>query len=303
MPAKCSRQEVRLRRLDQDRENSSPIPGGSFGAPTRREARVHFHQRHHRTQASGRALALAKAEAERANLAKTKFLASASHDLRQPVQSLTLLLNMIGRQVGDKPTIAKAVDMATSAVESLNNLLNGILDISKLDAGAVSPELRNVNAGELVERLTGEYRPRATAAGLTLRCVANALWVRTDATLLERILRNLIENALRYTGKGGVVVGVRRRGETVRLDVVDTGIGIPADKRTEIFEEFRQLNNPAVDAKRGLGLGLAIVSRVAKLLGASVQVASNLGRGKPLFGRAAACTRRPRGHNRQTGSQ
>ena len=225
------------------------------------------------------ALAAAKAEAERANQAKSKFLAAASHDLRQPVQSLTLLLSMIRDQVADKPKTANKVDMAASAVDSLNDLLTGILDISKLDAGVITPELTSVDAGELVGRLALEYQSRAAAIGLALRCVAKPSWVHTDPALLERIVRNLIENALRYTSKGGILVGVRRRGERVQLDVIDTGIGIPADRQAEIFEEFRQLNNPARDASRGLGLGLAIVSRLAKLLGASVEVASRLEHG------------------------
>jgi PAS domain S-box-containing protein len=225
------------------------------------------------------ALALAKAEAERANIAKSKFLAAASHDLRQPVQSLTLLLSLIKGQVKDKPKTADAVDMAKSAVDSLNSLLTGILDISKLDAGVVAPDIASVNLGETIDRLAKEYAPRAMAQGLTLRHVTSALWARTDANLMDRILRNLIENALRYTEKGGILIGLRRRDDTVRLDVIDTGIGIPADKQAEIFEEFRQLDNPARDASRGLGLGLAIVSRLAHLLGAPVEVASRLGRG------------------------
>jgi PAS domain S-box-containing protein len=225
------------------------------------------------------ALALAKAEAERASVAKSKFLAAASHDLRQPVQSLTLLLNLIKGQVKDKPKTAGAVDMAKSAVDSLSGLLTGILDISKLDAGVVAPELASVNLGEIIDRLAKEYATRAAARGLTLRHVSPALRARTDAVLMERILRNLIENALRYTEKGSILIGLRLRGDKVRLDVVDTGIGIPADKQAEIFEEFRQLDNPARDASRGLGLGLAIVSRLAHLLGAPVEVASRVGRG------------------------
>jgi len=226
-----------------------------------------------------RALALAKAEAERANIAKSKFLAAASHDLRQPVQSLTLLLSLIKGQVKDKPKTADAVEMAKSAVNSLNGLLTGILDISKLDAGVVAPDIASVNLGETIDRLAKEYASRAAAEGLTLRHVSSALWARTDESLMDRIARNLIENALRYTKKGGILIGLRRRGDNVRFDVIDTGIGIPADKKKEIFEEFRQLDNPARDASRGLGLGLAIVSRLANLLGAPVEVASNLGQG------------------------
>jgi CheY-like chemotaxis protein len=139
--------------------------------------------------------------------------------------------------------------------------------------------MASVNLGENIERLAKEYAPRAAAQGLTFRHAPSALWARTDVSLTDRIARNLIENALRYTEKGGILIGLRRRGDKVRLDVIDTGIGIPADKQAEIFEEFRQLDNPARDASRGLGLGLAIVSRLAQLLGAPVEVASRLGRG------------------------
>ena len=141
----------------------------------------------------------AKDEAERANIAKSKFLAAASHDLRQPVQSLILLLSAIKGQVEDMPRTAKSVEMAKSAVDSLNRLLTGILDISKLDAGVVAPTIASVNIGELIDRLAKEYASRATAEGLTLRHVAPAIWATTDAALMDRIVRNLIENALRYT--------------------------------------------------------------------------------------------------------
>ena len=224
-------------------------------------------------------LALAKAAAERANLAKSKFLAAASHDLRQPVQSLTLLLSVIERQVADKPKAANLVNLASASLASLNGMLTGILDISRLDAGVVTPTLASVDLGELVDRLAGEYAERAAAAGLVLRHAPRRAWARTDSSLLERILRNLIENALRYTATGGVLIGVRQRRHCVRLDVIDTGIGIPADEQTEIFEEFRQLDNPARDSSKGLGLGLAIVSRLARLIGAEVEVSSRVDHG------------------------
>ena len=247
------------------------VPFGRYTATTFRDVT--------QSMQDAEALEQAKAEAERANFAKSKFLAAASHDLRQPVQSLTLLLSVIKVQVKEMPKTAGVVEKAKSAIDSLNGLLTGILDISKLDAGVVTPDLARVNLGEIIDRLVKEYAPRAAIEGLTLRHVPSALWARTDTVLMGRILRNLMENALRYTEKGGILIGLRLRGDKVRLDVIDTGIGIPADKQTEIFEEFRQLNNPARNASRGLGLGLAIVSRLARLLGTPVEVSSRVGHG------------------------
>jgi len=225
------------------------------------------------------ALSAAKAEAEEADQAKSKFLAAASHDLRQPVQSLTLLLAIIKRMAADAPRIVEIAGMAEGAVASLNSLLSSILDISKLDAGVVAPVIESVNLELLISQLESEYASRAAEAGLRLRVAPQALAARTDAALLGRILRNLLENALRYTSKGGIFIGLRHRGETVRIDVIDTGRGIPEDKQAEIFEEFRQLDNPARDSSQGLGLGLSIVSRLCKLLGTRVEVSSRLGRG------------------------
>jgi PAS domain S-box-containing protein len=225
------------------------------------------------------ALAAAKVEADRANRAKSKFLAAASHDLRQPVQSLLLLQSIAERQFAANPAGQKTVTMMKAAVQGLNGLLTGVLDLSRLDAGVVDAAMECVDLGALVCRLTTEYEPKAASAGLELRQVPRRSRVRTDPVLLERMLRNLIENALRYTAKGGVLIGVRRRGECVRIDVIDTGIGISADKHTEIFEEFHQLNNPGRDLGQGLGLGLAIVGRFANLLSAQIEVASKVGRG------------------------
>jgi two-component system, sensor histidine kinase and response regulator len=222
---------------------------------------------------------LAKAEAEKANRAKTNFLAAASHDLRQPVQSLTLLLSVIERQVTENPKAADLVGMAKSTMESLNGMLSGILEISRLDAGVISPVIACVDVGELIDKLAREYHHRAADCRLELRCAPLSLRVSTDVTLLERMLRNLIENALRYTERGGVLVGVRRRGQRVSIEVIDTGIGIPENRQDEIFEEFRQLGNPARDSRRGLGLGLSIVSRLGTLLDIEVQVKSTVGRG------------------------
>lgn len=243
---------------------------------------------------SRNALSAAKAEAERAAQAKSHFLATASHDLRQPAQSLVLLLSVLDRQVAGSPKAADTVKMMKIAVQGLQGLLSGVLDISRLDAGVVTPMPEIVDLDALLRRLGAEYAPSAAARGLEIRVVAWTAHVRADPNLLERALRNLIENALRYTLEGRVVLGLRHRGQCVRIDVIDTGIGIPSDKQSEIFEEFRQLNNPGRNLSSGLGLGLAIVQRLAKLLGADVEVASTVGRGSrfsvslPLVGRKIA---------------
>ncbi len=224
-------------------------------------------------------LLLARAEAERAGLAKAKFLAAASHDLRQPVQSLVMLLAALKRQTADQPDVAPTVSMMKSAIEGVKGLLSGILDISRLDAGVVAPAMSQVDVGDLIARLAKEYEPAAQAKGLRLRCAPRPLWAHSDRVLLERMIRNLVENALRYTAQGGVLIAARACGARVRIDVVDTGAGIPAEKQAEVFEEFHQLDNPGRDSNQGLGLGLAIVARLAKLLGVEVGLASRPGRG------------------------
>jgi PAS domain S-box-containing protein len=225
------------------------------------------------------ALREATLDAERANRAKSKFLASASHDLRQPVQSLVLLLALIERQVATNPKAVETVRMMKQALGGLNGLLTAILDISRLDAGVITPNIESVDLRAMLERLSSEYEAKAGDKGLELRVMPRPLHALADASLLERALRNLIENALRYTPSGGVLIGLRRRGSRVRIDVVDTGIGVPEEKQQEIFDEFIQLNNPGRDLAKGLGLGLAIVARLAALLDARVEVSSRVGRG------------------------
>lgn len=226
-----------------------------------------------------KALADAKARADRANLSKSKFLASASHDLRQPVQSLALLTSAMELHINNRTKATKTLDMMKAAVDGLTSLLTGILDLSSLDAGLVVPVREKVDVGEMVEHLTREYTPAATNRGLKLRSTPAPLWTWTDQHLLERIVRNLIENALRYTKTGSILISVGKRGEKLGIDVIDTGVGIPADKQSEIFEEFYQVDNPARESDRGMGLGLAIVSRLAKLLDADVEVDSTVGKG------------------------
>lgn len=211
---------------------------------------------------------------------KAKFFAAANHDLRQPVQSLFLFQATLSNLLpADHPAI-RPLSYAERSLQALQRLLDGLRDVSRLDAGAVVPVPANVAVDDVVLPLAEEYRLRAADQGIELRHVPCGLRAHTDPALLERILRNLVENALRYTPRGGrVLLGCRRHAGTVRLQVVDTGIGIPGDQLGVIFEEFQQLGNPARDSTLGLGLGLAIVRRACDLLDHDIDVASTVGRG------------------------
>jgi signal transduction histidine kinase/CheY-like chemotaxis protein len=224
------------------------------------------------------ALRAAKDEAERANVTKSKFLAAASHDLRQPVQSLLFFIHVLGERLAGHEAQA-LVGTMHQALDALKGLLDGILDLSKLDAGVIAPQVQSCPLGPLLERLEAEYAPRFAAKRLDLTMVPTSLGVDSDVTLLGRILGNLIENALKYTANGGVLVGCRRHGRTLRIEVWDTGIGIPPDRLEDIFDEFVQIGNPARDRTQGLGLGLAIVKRLARLLGHRLDVRSRPGHG------------------------
>ncbi len=225
-----------------------------------------------------RALREAKEQAERANLAKTRFLDAASHDLRQPAQSLALLTALLGQELQGHPAAA-IIEHLQASVDALAVLLDGILDVSRLDAGlvAAAPEVFSVQA--LLAPLSGEYGYRAREKGLRFAVVPSSLSVISDPALLARILRNLVENAVRYTPSGGVVVGCRRLGDVVEINVCDTGIGVASEELENVFEEFVQLGNPARDRRQGLGLGLAVVRRLSDLLGHEVKVRSTPGRG------------------------
>ncbi|HVE05867.1 MAG TPA: hybrid sensor histidine kinase/response regulator [Paraburkholderia sp.] len=216
----------------------------------------------------------ARREAEAANRAKSQFLAAASHDLRQPLHALGLFAAGLGSVVRE-PAALPIVGKINDCIETLEELFNKLLDISKLDAGVVQPVLSHFPIEAVFSRLRVEYEPLAMEKGVTLRIAASKAHAFSDAILLEQILRNLIANAIRYTPCGGrVLVGCRRRARKLRLQVWDTGIGIPTHQTERIFEEFYQLGNPERDRRKGLGLGLAIVKRTAKLLGAEVHVAS-----------------------------
>ncbi|HYD69904.1 hybrid sensor histidine kinase/response regulator [Azospirillum sp.] len=220
----------------------------------------------------------AKDRAERADQAKTKFLAAASHDLRQPLQSLFFFAHALSDKLQGHPTADLLASM-TESLDGLKTLLDSLLDVSKLDAGVVRPSVTEFALGPLLDRLANEYAPRAADAGLRLRFVPTRAWTRSDPALLERIVRNLIENAIRYTERGSILLGCRRAGGTLRIEVADTGIGIPESKHEEVFQEFTQLANPERDRRKGLGLGLAIVKRLAALLGHTVTLRSRPGVG------------------------
>ncbi|MCW2246360.1 PAS domain S-box-containing protein [Azospirillum fermentarium] len=225
----------------------------------------------------------AKEEAERAVLAKSRFLAAASHDLRQPLQSLMFFAAAAAEQLRGHGAYG-TLEAMQQALNAMKRLLDGLLDISRLDAGAVTPHPGDVALGPLLDRLRVEYGPQAERRGIRLRILPSSLVVHSDAALLERVLRNLLENALRYTTRGTILMGCRRRGDgTVRVMVCDTGIGIPPERQDEIFEEFTQLGNAERDREQGLGLGLAIVRRLCRLLGHRLGLSSQPGRGSVFF--------------------
>lgn len=219
-----------------------------------------------------------KKAAEEANVAKSRFLAVASHDLRQPLHALQLFVQAL--EDLQLPTHAQQiVGNVRRSVDSMEELFDALLDISRLDAGAVRARVVTIALAELFDRLCFEYEAVARQKGLMLTVMKTAVYVRSDPTLLARIVRNLVANAVRYTERGGVMIGCRRRGGQIRIEVWDTGPGIPPDKHAEVFQEFAQLGNPERDRRKGLGLGLAIVDRLAKLLGHSVELRSQVGRG------------------------
>jgi signal transduction histidine kinase len=215
---------------------------------------------------------------EAANLSKSRFIAAASHDLRQPLQALGLFVAQLRGRVsaGERERI---VDHVGTAVGEMNELFNALLDVSKLDAGVVAPSLSEFPISHLLQRLETTFTGAAHEQGLRLRVVSSGAWVRSDMILLERILLNVVSNAVRYTSHGGVVVGCRQRGGRLRIEVWDSGPGIPEDQRQKIFAEFYQLAKPGRNRGGAIGLGLAIVDRLCRLLDHPIELTSSLGRG------------------------
>lgn len=210
--------------------------------------------------------------------AKTRFLAAASHDLRQPLHAMGLFVSTLQDRALDTGT-RKLVQQLDASTDALRALLNSLLDISRLDAGVIHAKNQHCAMQDMFDRLAHDFYPVATEKKISLRFTTQPYWVNCDSSLLEQILRNLLSNALRYTHKGGVLAGFRRRGNTLRIEVWDTGIGIPANELKNIFQEFYQVENPERDRTQGLGLGLAIAQRTANLLGLHIEVNSSVGKG------------------------
>src|SRR5438270_5747891 len=222
-------------------------------------------------------LALAKSTAEDANISKTRFLAAASHDILQPLNAARLYATrLVERQNGGEDS--RLVENIDDSLEAIEEILGALLDISRLDAGAMTPSISSFKIGDLMRSLEIEFSPSARAKGLELIFVPCSLPVQSDRSLLRRLLQNFISNAIKYTPHGRVLVGCRRHGQSLRIGVYDTGVGIPVLKRGEIFKEFHRLEQGARIA-RGLGLGLSIVERLARVLNHGIALDSNPGGG------------------------
>lgn len=224
------------------------------------------------------ALKTAKQQAEEANAVKTRFLAAASHDLRQPLNSAVLFLESIeDAAVGEQ--YRSLLQRARVALSSLNNLLGTLLDIARLDSGGMQPQVADFPVAALLERIGPEFVGVAHSAGIELRFRPCTRWIRTDVHLLETVLRNFISNAIRYTPKGRVLVGCRRLRRGLMIGVYDSGVGIEASQLQSIFEPYYQVANQRRRSNGGIGLGLSIVSRIADLLRLKLMVRSVPGKG------------------------
>jgi PAS domain S-box-containing protein len=217
--------------------------------------------------------------ADRANQAKSRFLATASHDLRQPLQTLALL-NGILRRVVHEPSALEALAQQEQAIGAMTRLLSALLDISKLESGAIKPELVDFRIGTLFEGLRREFSSIAASKSLELQVSSCEESVHSDPALVEQIMKNLVSNAIKYTPPGGrVLLRAARELDAVRVDVVDTGIGIAADQIDYIYDEFYQVGVPANSSREGYGLGLSIVQRLVRLLDLRLEVSSQVGKG------------------------
>jgi two-component system, chemotaxis family, CheB/CheR fusion protein len=220
----------------------------------------------------------ARLQAESANLGKSRFLAAASHDLRQPLQTLGFLQELLAMKIKDTEQL-RLVALCEESLAAMSGMLNTLLDINQLEAGVIRPNLTNFPVSQLLDHLKSEFAYHTQTHGLGWRVLPCRFAVRSDFRLLEQMIRNLLSNAVKYTKKGRILLGCRRHGDRLRIEVWDTGLGIPEGQLRAIFQEFHQLDNPAREQSKGLGLGLAIVQRLGDLLGHTVDVHSRVGRG------------------------
>jgi histidine kinase len=263
----------------------NPLPDGGFVTSyaditsyknTARELRSLADALEHRVAERTRDLDEARREAERANRYKSRFVASAVHDLLQPLNAARMFVSVLrGKLSGDARELSEHVDAALAAQDAI---LNSLLDISRLESGTLQTHVRAFALSPLLETLAREFGIAAKARGLQLDWVDTRAVVVSDEALLRRILQNFLSNALRYTPRGRVLIGCRRVGDQLRIEVHDQGPGIPESLQGEIFEEFRRLDD-GVDQERGAGLGLAIVERIGRLLGHRISLRSTLGSG------------------------
>jgi len=235
-------------------------------------------------------LRVAKETAEEADLSKTRFLAAATHDLLQPLNAARLSISILADELADTET-SKLITQTEHSLETVERLLRALLDISKLDAGVTRPHIGGLALAKILDGLRIDFSTKAANAGLELQVVQSSLIVRSDAVLIHRILQNFVSNALRYTEQGKVLVGCRLRGDKVRIEVWDTGVGIDPGEHEAVFEEFYRIGGAHDDASHRLGLGLAIVSRIARVLGHDIGLRSTPGEGSvfwvevPIWGR------------------
>ena len=236
----------------------------------------------------------ARESADSANLAKSRFLATASHDLRQPLQTLALLNGAMRHAVSD-PSLTDVLQQQEQAIDAMARLLNALLDISKLESGAIKPEVTDFTVAAIFAEMRAEFAQLAAQKGLELKVESCEDAVQSDASLVSQVLRNLISNAIKYTQQGWVLLRCLHGQAGIRLEVLDTGIGIPQADLPHIFEEFYQVGVPANASRNGYGLGLSIVRRITDLLGASLEVHSEPGKGSAFSVALPAAAGRP-GH-------
>jgi len=271
---------VRVADLRARRADGTEFPAGIRLSPFRVDGRTYVAAAIRDITESHRineALIVAREEADRANRAKSRFLATASHDIRQPLQTIRLLNASMLKLITDGET-KDLLDRQSEAIDGMARLLNGLLDISRLESGAIEPQKEVVHIGHLFAELRAEFEPIARVRGLTLNIESPSFSVQTDRVLLRQLLENVLGNAVKYTDDGTIDVRCSLKNDEVLIEIVDTGIGIPDDKIARIFDEYYQVDVHGT-RRTGVGLGLAIVREVARVLGFSIKVSSHVGRG------------------------